>query len=91
MDDLLKHNKQWEKVSTGISAMELVSTEELVDDEFEDENEDLQTEEVLVSTTDLELQNGQVHEINDDIRSLQTNDGITNSDAYYLIHKAKFC
>jgi len=41
MDDLLKHNKQWEKVNTGISAMELVSTEELVDDEFEDENEDL--------------------------------------------------
>jgi len=55
MDDLLKHNKQWEKVSAGISAMELVSTEELVDDEFEDENEDLQTDKVLVSTADLEL------------------------------------
>ena len=55
MDDLLKHNKQWEKVNTGISAMELVSTEELVDDEFEDENEDLQTDKVLVSTADLEL------------------------------------
>ena len=46
--------------------MELVSTEELVNDEFEDENEDLQTEEVLASTADLKLQNGQVHEKDDD-------------------------
>jgi len=37
--------------------VELVSTEELVDDQFEDENEDLQTEEVLSFTADLELQN----------------------------------
>ena len=81
-----KHNKHWEKATTGISAVELVSTEELVDDEFEDEYEDLQTEEVLASTADLELQ----VDLEDDIRSLQTNDSISGSDADYLIQKAKF-
>lgn len=88
MDDLLKLNEHWEKISAGINAVDIVSSEELIDDEFKDENED--QGEVPSYTADLELQEEQFHGINDDISTLQTNNGLSDEDAAYIIQWTKF-
>ena len=86
MDILLKHNKHWNKVSAGISAVEAISTEDLIDgDETEGDPED------KAGNSDVELQEEQVDDIEDDIKYLQENGGISDKNAGLVLNDIKFC